>query len=118
VNPAAPSGGSAELHSYFTTGAAPVGQSAAAPPLVDPTVGRITTPFASTPGLVTGECVEKGGFSYLEVTIHGDPSDPRADDIGGDLTPEWGLHLQDINLVMGDMVRLVKAQRSAYLDSK
>ena len=42
------------------------------------------------------------------------PPIPRVDDIGGDLTPEWGLHLQDVNLVMGDMVRLVGTQTAAW----
>ena len=66
------------------------------------------------PGLVTGKCVSDGGFDYLEVTVHGDPSDPRADDIAGDLTPEWGLHLVDVNLVMGDILHLVQQQTKAY----
>jgi hypothetical protein len=78
------------------------------------TGSEITTPFVTTPGLVTAECVSKDGFDYLEVTVEGDPADPRVDDIGGDLTPEWGLHLQDINLVMGDMVRLVGTQAAAW----
>ena len=38
----------------------------------------------------------------------------RADDIPGDLTPEWGLHLVDVNLVMGDVVRQVAAQSDAW----
>lgn len=48
------------------------------------------------------------------VTVHGDPTDPRVDDIGGDLTPEWGLHLQDVNLMMGDIVGTVRAQAAAW----
>ena len=63
---------------------------------------------------MSAECVSKGGFDYLEVTVHGDPTDPRVDDIGGDLTPEWGLHLQDVNLMMGDIVGTVRAQAAAW----
>ena len=48
------------------------------------------------------------------MTVDGDPSDPRADDIPGDLTPEWGLHLVDVNVVMGDIVALVEQQIAAY----
>jgi hypothetical protein len=70
------------------------------------------------PGFVEAECVEHDGVSYLEVTIHGDPDDPRADDITGDLTPDWGLHLQDVNLVMGDILDLVAQQRDAYLAAR
>ena len=81
---------------------------------MDPAFGQVTTPFVQTPGLVTGECVQRDGFSYLEATINGDPDGPRIDDIGGDLTPEWGLHLQDVNLVMGDIISLVGKQAKAY----
>jgi hypothetical protein len=34
--------------------------------------------------------------------------------MGGDLTPEWGLHLQDVNLVMGDILTLVGKQAKTY----
>ena len=54
------------------------------------------------------------GHYQLEVTVDGDPADPRVDDIGGDLTPAWGLHLQDVNLVMGDVVELVRTQSEAW----
>ncbi|QXC60414.1 DUF3089 domain-containing protein [Aquihabitans sp. G128] len=74
----------------------------------------ITTPFVSVPGLVSGRCTERDGFRYLEVTVHGDPADPRADDIGGDLTPEWGLHLVDVSLTMGDIVDRVREQAAAH----
>jgi Protein of unknown function (DUF3089) len=117
VNPAAVGGGSADLTPYFpadasasilsTLGAG--GGSGGWLPGTD-----ITTPFVTLPGLVSGECVSQGGFTYLSVTVHGDPSDPRADDIAGDLTPEWGLHLIDVSVVMGDMVERVRDQAAAY----
>jgi len=78
----------------------------------------ITTPFVATPGLVSGECVLKNGFGYLEITVNGDPADPRADDIGGDLTPQWGLHLQDVFLVMQDIVDLATEQSAAFLAAR
>jgi hypothetical protein len=46
--------------------------------------------------------------------VNGNPSDPRIDDIGGDLTPEWGLHLVDVNVAMGDLVRIARRQASAW----
>lgn len=123
-SPASLAGGSAELRSYF-----PADPSASilsslgagggmAPAWVSPEFGEVTTPFVSTPGLVSGECVEREGFNYLEVTVAGDPADPRVDDIGGDLTPQWGLHLQDMNLVMGDVVELVRAQSDAWSSAR
>ena len=46
-----------------------------------------------------------------------DPSDPRPDDIGGNLTPAWGLHLVDVHIAMGDIVDLVKSQVAALPDN-
>ncbi len=103
--PSSLAGGKSELGSVFVAGRPWVSNA------------TISTPFVSTPGLVSGECVNKNGFGYLEVTVNGDPADPRADDIGGDLTPQWGLHLQDVFLVMQDIVDLVNEQAAAYLSS-
>jgi hypothetical protein len=80
-----------------------------------------TTPFVSVPGLLGGQCVEKNGFSYLEVHVNADAADPRADDIVGDVVqagkvnPAWGLHLIDANLAMGNLVDIVGAESQAYL---
>lgn len=117
-NPASLSGGSAELHSYFPSSpsASILGASGEA---ADWVRGEdVATPFVTTPGLVSAECVSKGGFDYLEVTVHGDPSGPRADDIGGELGAGWGLHLQDVNLVMGDIVELVGTQSESWAEQR
>ena len=59
--------------------------------------------------------------TYLEVTVHGDPSGPRTDDIIGDLAgngqvlANWGLHLVDVNLAMGNLVDIVGQQAKAWL---
>ena len=84
----------------------------------------IKTPFVSVPGLLTGECVSKDGFNYLAVHINADPNDPRTDDISGDVKvgpmtlTDWGLHLIDVNLAMGNLVDLVGSQSQAYLAKK
>jgi hypothetical protein len=70
----------------------------------------VTTPFVSLPGLVSAQCVSEGDFTYLSVKVNADPADPRTDDIGRrhrggrrhDLK-DWGLHLIDVNLEMGDL---------------
>jgi hypothetical protein len=46
--------------------------------------------------------------------VHGDLSDPRTDDIGGDLNEMWGMHLIDANVAMGDIVDLVATQAEGY----
>jgi hypothetical protein len=103
TNPAAPAGGAAPLKAYFATGTTVWARGA-----------RITTPFVTVPGLLTGRCVARDGFTWLEVTVNGVPSDPRTDDIPGDLTPEFGLHLVDVQLTLGDLAGLVASQATAY----
>jgi hypothetical protein len=79
--------------------------------------GEVTTPWVRVPGLLQGACAGSNGFRYLAVEVL--PSDgPRVDDVPGDLSPEWGLHLIDVNLVMGDVVRQVDAQAAAWLAAR
>ena len=85
-------------------------------PFADPADAEaISTPWIGYPDFIVGECVDDGTFGYLSVEILGDPSDPRTDDIGGDLTPQWGLHLADAQVGLGDLVDLVEAQFAAYV---
>lgn len=81
----------------------------------------IKTPFVSVPGLLSAECVERGAFSYLEITVNADPQDARTDDISGDLISNgeinqgWGLHLLDMPMTMGNLVEIVARQAKTYL---
>lgn len=108
VNPAALEGGPAPLLHHLTTS----GPGAFADPARN---SEIETMFIQLPGLITGECVSKDGSNYLAVTVNADPNDARADDIGGDFLPGWGLHLIDMNLAMGDFVELARSQGDAWL---
>ncbi|WP_425996668.1 DUF3089 domain-containing protein [Caulobacter sp. DWR1-3-2b1] len=105
------------LHAYFNAKA--MGSTAATPKPWAKDVA-VTTPFVSAPGLVSGRCVSEGEFTYLSVAVNGDPADPRVDDITGDILitgqplKDWGLHLIDVNLAMGDLVALVGEQTKAY----
>ena len=80
----------------------------------------VDTPWVATPGLLSAACVEKAGHNYLSIHVNADPADPRADDISGDVmttgTPDanWGLHLVDMNLAMGDLIRIAKTQAVAW----
>ncbi|RYD56558.1 MAG: DUF3089 domain-containing protein [Sphingomonadales bacterium] len=80
----------------------------------------VTTPFVRVPGLLSTECVRKNGFNFLAVTTHADPSDPRTDDVGGDIKvgpsvlASWGLHLIDMNVAQGDLVELAGRQAMAW----
>ena len=120
TNPAALGGGSGRLIPYFPTDGKTL---SIFPPVnpdwVDPARGvEITTPFVTLPKFVDAECAETNGYTYLSLTVHGDPEDPRIDDVGGDITPEWGMHLIDANVAMGNLVKIAKRQARAHPLSK
>ena len=122
TNPGALAGGASQLTPRMPANAdasilTDLGTSAEATAWLDPTVGTIDTPYVELPGLAAARCVKWNGFNWLEITVEGDPADPRADDIGGDITPEWGLHLVDMNLVMVDLQRLAVSQAAAFVAS-
>ena len=125
TNPAALGGGSGELHAYLNAAGRSIASSSAEPrPWVTP-AQKIDTPFVSVPGLLTAECVSNEKGSYLAVTVHGDAADPRTDDIAGDVIvangqvqADWGLHLIDVNLAMGNLVDIVGKQSKSYLATK
>ncbi len=113
TNPAALGGGSGELHSYLSKEGRTIVSNAAPKPWVTPEQ-PIDTPWVSVPGLLTAECTTNENATYLEVTVHGNPADPRVDDITGDLTPMWGLHLVDMNMAIGNFLDIVGQQAKAY----
>lgn len=122
VNPAGISGGDVALHGYYPTSAVTIlsavgAGSADGLTWIDGTANAdIDTPFVSLPGLTTGQCTTTDtGANVLLLTVQPDPG-PRADDIIGDLSGGWGLHLVDINAVMGDVVDRVAEQSTTYAD--
>ena len=120
VNPASLKGGKAEMHAYLSSGFNGVSTEAAQPKPWATGV-KIETPFVSLPGLLSGECVSSDAGSYLAITTNGNPSDPRTDEIPGDVVAngqvmkDWGLHLIDAHVAMGDLVDVVGQQSKAYL---
>jgi hypothetical protein len=113
TNPAALEGGSGDLHAYLSgPGHTIVSARGGGAPWA--TGAQVATPFVSAPGLLSARCTSNEHATYLEVTVHGDPADPRVDNIRGDLSPEWGLHLVDMNVAMGDLVDLVRAQSASW----
>ena len=63
--------------------------------------------------LNSGQCVNDGQRGYFSVRTNADPKDKRTDRIGGEVgvagmfIPGWGMHLADMPLVQGDLIRLV-----------
>ena len=81
---------------------------------------KIDTPFVMTPGLTTTECVREGNHHYLKVHFNADAADARIDDPATDVMaqgkpdPNWGLHLNDANIAMGDLVDVLGKQSAAW----
>ena len=122
TNPAALDGGEGELHAYLDKDGEHIVSKAKPKPWVNPEQ-PIDTPFVSVPGLLTGKCTTNENATYLEVTVHPDQAGKRTNDIVGDLgvpgqpMADWGLHLIDVNLAMGNLVDLVGRQTKAWLAS-
>jgi len=124
TNPASLAGGSGALHAYFSTTGSAFEGTAAKPFRWVQDASPFETPFISVPGLLTAECVADANGSRLVVSVHPDPADPRADDIPGDIgagTPaqaQWGLHLVDMSMSMGNLIEIVTRQAGAYRASR
>jgi len=82
-------------------------------PVVWSTEGDPPTPWVRVDGLNSGQCVNDGQRGYFSVRTNADPKDKRTDRIGGEVgvagmfIPGWGMHLADMPLVQGDLIRLV-----------
>lgn len=93
VNPAAIGGGTAELDPYF------------------PSTGSVSTPWVNYPNLYSASCRTSGGATWLQVAKSSGSSDsrPLVTETDG---PEWGFHVADVNLGLGDLVPDVAAAES------
>ena len=119
TNPATLAGGSGALQPYLTGVGSLIAQAAAQGHRWTSTAA-IDTPFVTVPGLLTAKCASNEYANYLEIAVHADPADARADDIPGDIGPPgkpsamWGMHLVDVNVAMGNLVAIVARQAAAY----
>jgi hypothetical protein len=122
VNPALP-GSSAwvTLDSYwFTRSSLPV----AGGPIAWSTEGSPRTSYVHTPGLVSARCINNGARGYLWVRTNHAPGDKRTDRIGGEVglfgmfLPAWGMHLSDMAIAQGDLIRAVGALGAAEASAR
>lgn len=112
VNPARPGAtGWVSLDSYW---AARPGYAIPGGPIQWSSEGNPPTPWLRVEGLNSGRCVNDGPRGYFSVRTNADPKDKRTDRIGGEVgigglfIPGWGMHLADMSLVQGDLIRLVE----------
>ncbi len=83
---------------------------------------EVDTKFVALPGMLTAECRQNDTHTWLAIDVEADPADARADDIAGDvyagenvILEDWGLHLIDVNLTMGNLLDIAEAQKDAWL---
>ena len=113
VNPALPgANGWVTLDSYwFTRSVLPVPGG----PIQWSSEGEPKTPYVHTPGLASAKCINDGPRGYLWVRTNHSAGDKRTDRIGGEVglfgmfLPAWGMHLSDIAIAQGDLIRMVGA---------
>ena len=74
---------------------------------------RVSTPWVTFPGLYTAQCEQGGGASWLQVTATPGMGDARPT-VSASLGPQWGYHLVDVNLALGNLVSDVARQEAAY----
>lgn len=122
ANPAALGGGSGLLNAYLSAARISTASDGPREPFDWTKPPKpIETAFVKVPGLLSAECVADEHGSYLAVTVHPTPGGARTNDISGDVIvngrvlEDWGLHLIDANLTMGNLVAIVGDETKAYL---
>jgi hypothetical protein len=73
---------------------------------------NVTTPWVTYPGLYTAQCKTSGGTTWLQINVKKSPGDPRPT-VTATLGPDWGLHLSDVNLALGNLVHDVSLEEAA-----
>jgi hypothetical protein len=109
-NPAALEGGPAGLHTLLRSGPYPGVIGALIAYMFGGVPPSAPTPWLRPQDHYTGECREEDGADFLFLSPVGDarklnPSPDR----------NWGLHLADVNIALGDLVELVRVQKRAYV---
>lgn len=104
TNPGALGGGVAALDTYLpTTGSFGLLGAIAGLP-------QAATPWVAYPGRYRAQCEQKDGASWLDVT----PANDARPLLQAYLEPQWGLHLYDVNIALGNLVQLVGTEAHAY----
>ena len=71
------------------------------------------TPWVAMNDLYTTKCASGGGASWLQANDIGSASDKRVR-FGAPLGQTWGLHIVDVNIVLGNLLELVDHQSAAW----
>ena len=105
VNPAALAGGTGVLDPYLPSLVLAFLRSSSA--------AAVTTPWVSFPGEYSARCESSGNATWLQVTRVGAGGDRRP--LLAQLQdPALGLHVLDVSIALGNLVRLVRDEAAAY----
>lgn len=116
VNPAALSGGTADLDPYFLT----LTQVAPDPYIDYALKTPVPTPWVTYPELYSASCKHGGGATWLQVTSLAGKSHARPllnDKVVGDLGgtgPAWGYHGYEYGLSLGNLLQDVSGEEAAW----
>jgi hypothetical protein len=80
---------------------------------IDFPVPDVPTPWIAAPGAYRARCSSEDGANVLQVTSRGGAPVLRTLP-----DPTWGLHLADVNIALGDLAELARAQAEAWLERR
>ena len=80
-----------------------------------------STPWVETTGTATAQCKHENGATWLNIANKPGLSEAVLADLAAHnevavelIGPEWGLHLYDVNIALGNLVNTVAIQAQAY----
>jgi hypothetical protein len=84
-------------------------------------VPSASTPWVQTQGTATAQCKHENGATWLNIAFKEGVSQPVQEDLAAHnevplelIGPEWGLHLYDVNIALGNLVNTVAIQTQAF----
>ncbi len=104
---------SAHGQQVVCTNPAALGQTTAAPltPYFVSSAATTGQPWVTYPGLYTATCESSGGATWLQIDARAGDTRPV---VTPTLGPTWGLHVDDVNLALGNLVNDVRTEEMAY----
>jgi Protein of unknown function (DUF3089) len=113
TNPAALAGGSGLLDPIWPTQPFdPTSPLAAGIALLGVKLPTASTVWLTEPGAYRAQCSSANDANVLQISAVGGAQTPNPSP-----TPEWGLHLLDANVALGNLLTIVKAESAAFARS-
>jgi Protein of unknown function (DUF3089) len=110
TNPAALGGGPGKLDPILPSKPFAPGSISTANTLLMITQPMPTTVWATAPGSYGARCSSAGGANVLLISPLDGAQNPHPSP-----TPQWGLHLLDANIALGNLVNVAKSEAAAFV---